>query len=148
MSAYNRNDGWATGGLLVLACFTTMMGCMQKDPDHIIPGHKMVILLTQLHEADAYLGNVPQLYAKPSMDSLGTLAYYTILQKNGYTPMDLRRSLKYYYSHPDSLDAVYKEVVNLLNARVAKLDRLLNQAAGNPGAPPLLYDPAKHDTIR
>jgi hypothetical protein len=133
--------------VIVCSLWVLLVACKQHDPDHVIPGHVMASILAQMHEADAHIGSVPPLYIPQAADSVTAIAYAGILKRHGYTQQDFHKSMTYYRTHPDSLDLLYKEVVNVLNMRSVMLDQKLNNTAQKPGAPSVLYEPAKHDSV-
>lgn len=100
--------------------------CTSGKEGHIIPSQKLQHILAEMHEADSYIQSAPGKYIPQRYDSLTAIAYYSILKKNGYTHLDYTQSMEYYSEMPDTLDAIYKEVLDILNRKMLDLEKIQN----------------------
>jgi hypothetical protein len=95
----------------------TLAGCAGDDgtskPDDLIPADKMGAVLTEIHMAEAQVGR----YALRSSDSTKLVfdrLNMQILKKFAVDTSAYRLSYIYYSSHPDKLEAIYKDVTKTL----------------------------------
>ena len=102
---------------VVLIILLTLVGCAGDDgsskPDDLIAVDKMAAILTEIHMAESQVGR----YALRSSDS-STLLFNRlnarILKKFAVDTSAYRLSYIYYSSHPDKLEAIYKNVTGEL----------------------------------
>lgn len=102
---------------VVLIILLTLVGCAGDDgsskPDDLIAADKMAAILTEIHMAESQVGR----YALRSSDS-STLLFNRlnarILKKFAVDTSAYRLSYIYYSSHPDKLEAIYKNVTGEL----------------------------------
>ncbi len=94
-----------------------LAGCAGDDgsskPDDLIPADKMADILTEIHMAESQVGR----YALSSSDSTKMLfdrLNDRILKKFEVDTSSYRLSYIYYSSHPDKLEAIYKDVTGTL----------------------------------
>lgn len=104
--------------LIVLLGALAVAGCAGDDgsskPDDLIDADKMAHILTEIHLAESQVGR----YALSSSDSTKLLfdrLNTRILKKFEVDTSAYRMSYIYYSSHPDKLEAIYKDVTGVLD---------------------------------
>lgn len=109
--------------LLIVISGSTFFGCSRtpKVPKDVIPVPAMVMVLTELHIADARLGDI-RLRAD-SLQNLSKRYKSDILDRFGYTPEDFDKSMAFYLDNPVIFDDVYEAVIDTLNLRQQKLQK-------------------------
>ncbi len=127
--------------LLYVASIVLLIACARKGAeaggvDDVLPTDKLVVVLADLHEADGVMvvsGALP-----PKLDSIGALGYNKILKQNECTPEQLEASLAYYHSVPDTMDGIYRRVIEVLNHRITNAEsaQRRNQTAKRAGEVP------------
>lgn len=90
-------------------------------PKGVIPPSAMVVVLTDLHIADARLGEIR--LRSDSLQNLSKRYKSDILDRHGYTSEDFERSMVFYLDHPVIFDDVYEAVIDTLNLRQQKLQK-------------------------
>ncbi|MCY7359596.1 MAG: DUF4296 domain-containing protein [Rudanella sp.] len=102
---------------VALMLMLMLTGCAGDDgsskPDDLIPADRMANILTEIHMAESQVGR----YALSSSDSTKLMfdrLYNRILKKFEVDTSSYRLSYIYYSSHPDKLEAIYKEVTGTL----------------------------------
>ena len=124
MKAYHPHQGLRPGlqqglrpglflGLLLLACTS----CMQRErvPQGILPQHKMVSIITDVHELEAQIG-----FLKLDNDSSTALfneKQALLMEKHEVSYSDYTRSYDYYLSRIELMNKIYEAVVDSLSLR-------------------------------
>lgn len=94
---------------LILACNAN------KVPDNVIERNKMVLVLVDMHLADAVLAKVNN---PDTMLMMSSSKYYLIFKRHSIDSAMFTRSLKYYNTQPIELKKMYVEVIDSLNAKI------------------------------
>jgi hypothetical protein len=88
-------------------------------PDDILPHKKMVMLLCDVHMAEAAY----QIHNLGTTDSTKNIAYgyyRKIFEKNKISEADFKKSFLYYSQHPDVLNKIYQDVITEMSKRQAE----------------------------
>ena len=100
-------------GWLIMACTSPE----DKAPDGLIPEDQMVNILTEVHIAEARVSRL----SLTSIDS-SNIAYKhlenQIFRKFGVDTAAYRKSYIFYSSHPQDMEAIYKQVTENLEAKI------------------------------
>ncbi|MBI5219814.1 MAG: DUF4296 domain-containing protein [Bacteroidia bacterium] len=89
----------------------------EKVPDTIIPEDKLVLILVDLHQADAFLnfGASNTLVYEPKN------YYNKVLENHSVTREKFNETIRYYSSNPAKLDTIYDHVLAKLSEMKAEL---------------------------
>lgn len=92
-------------------------GCGQSEeqppPDDLINKPDMVHLLMDVYNTEARIAGFAQNY--DSSQQLFNMVEADLLARYGATPESYRRSMQYYFDHPDELLVIYEAVVDSLS---------------------------------
>lgn len=110
---------------LLLICILGV-ACRKGLPSDIIEPIKMEKVLYDIHIVDGYLSNIG---SNDSAKKVGASYYDGIYKKFDIDSATYNTSLNYYYSQPDLLESIYKNIqtkINFKNAGMRKVDSLNN----------------------
>lgn len=102
------------GIIIVLMVCSCEEQSENKPPENLIPRQDLISIMIDLEIMEAYYEQVhkrPNIF-KTTLDS----ASRTILYENNVTENQLKESLNYYSSMPDSLFVLYEEALDSLNS--------------------------------
>ncbi len=103
------------GRVIIIIALALLAACKKQTRAHM-PQAQMVLILADLHLADAYSGMIRDT-AKPTLGkNYDSLALWTrsILAKHHCTQQDFSSSMDWYRDHPDELDSLYARIVPIL----------------------------------
>jgi hypothetical protein len=118
--------------------------CRQRDvmngmPSNVLPRHKMIPLLVDIHLTEAALKLNPST-AKPNDNKLYySSAYSPVFIKHGTNPDQFNRSMQWYTRHINLLEEIYTEVITNLNTLEA-LNRPAKTLKNKEGQVPIKKD--------
>lgn len=103
--------------ILLLVCFFTCSSCDKapvEKPEDLISEDKMIVLLTDIHLAEATFTNR---HYQDSLISKSSSAnfYYSVLGKHQVADSVFERSYVFYLSRPRKFEKMYRQVMNNLN---------------------------------
>ncbi|MBQ7690880.1 MAG: DUF4296 domain-containing protein [Muribaculaceae bacterium] len=141
MPAQKSANAWC---IVLGAVLCTALYACDKAPNGIISESRMVDLLVDLYQADAYLESYPTQFPDDSTKMSLKQAVYA---KHGVTQADYDTSLVWYAHNMDVYSDVYRRVVDKLNHEREHIDvdaKPVKQE--NSLSPPKPYLAAKGDT--
>lgn len=108
--------------------FGLLFACGQADrvPGDVLPKEKMRDILLDMNFADVYgREQMDTVRIADSIREQNVKRYYVqILQIHGVTREEFMRSYRFYESHPDRLEEVYKAMQEVLARKKAVIDSL------------------------
>jgi hypothetical protein len=122
MNISGRKAGmWLGKGFLFLIIFFSISSCSEKtarkEPAHLIPPDSLVVILADLHLADAFLNF--NINTKTPYDPKNF--YDKVLEKHKTDRIQFSETITYYSAEPEKLDSLYDLVLNNLSTRKAEL---------------------------
>ena len=121
---------------LLIALFFLIVSCSEHEKriqkkDTIQP-EELVLLISDIHLADAILAMPTYLRRIPGKDSLSN--YQDIFDKHGSTLEQFETTLQYYSDHPLEFELIYEKVVNNLSKLDSEIksQRFENQDPDEP----------------
>ncbi|MEO8887252.1 MAG: DUF4296 domain-containing protein [Mucilaginibacter sp.] len=94
-----------------------------NTPKGIIKPHEMTALMVDVHIADGSLYTIDV----PTGDSLykyGFNRFALVFKKHHTDSTQFKKSLKYYTMHPDKMEPVYKDVIQILQNKLDSVNKL------------------------
>lgn len=109
---------WCLAALFALALIVS--GCR---PEEVIAPDEMVAIFSDFYLTDATVevANTASTHGPVRVDSVRM--YQPLLEKRGYTKEQFRSSLSYYMHRPDAMDAIFKRVIDGLEAQARQDER-------------------------
>ena len=119
VNSLKNNNGMKTKILII--CYILLLSCTKetKVPDDVLPKSKMVPLLIDIYIGESRVNNM-RLSRDSSMAIFGVYEG-ELFKQHEVTDSVYRRSMSYYYSHPDQLEDIYAVVLDSLNLREQRL---------------------------
>ena len=104
-------------GLLLALLMLAWAGCTQQEsvPENILPQHKMVSIITDVHELEAKIGLLK--LDNDSSTALFNEKQTLLMDKHGVSYSDYTRSYDYYLSRIELMNKIYEAVVDSLSLR-------------------------------
>ena len=107
--------------IFILVLFLSACGSDDSPPADIIPEEKMAVLIADVHVIEARLSKISLM----SLDSATIIVERLKMdnfKKNKVDSAQYNRSYKFYSTHPDYLERIYKNVIKDLEKRFKKKD--------------------------
>ncbi len=82
-------------------------------PKTTIPEEKMILILCDVHLAEAKLSDFSSLPVK-SRDSIAATYYHSIFELNGVKSDEFNQNMEAYMKNPDAISKLYEKVLNRL----------------------------------
>ena len=92
-------------------------------PKGIIKPHEMTQLMVDVHIADGSLSTI-DLPVNDSLYKYGFNRFVLIFKKHHTDSVQFKNSLKYYTVHPDKLEAIYTDVIKILQTKLDSVNKL------------------------
>ena len=102
---------------------TSAYNACSNTPKGIIKPHEMTQLMVDVHIADGSLSTIDM----PTGDTLykyGFNRFVLVFKKHHTDSVQFKNSLKYYTMNPDKLEAVYADVIKILQAKLDSVNKL------------------------
>lgn len=110
------NNLFFLGLLFIAACSSN------KVPDGIIPQKEMTTLLTEVHIIDGSLYTVSQ--APDTLYKHGMARYLELFKKYGTDTLQFKKSMEYYTTQPDKMEAMYTQILEGLTSKTDSLNKV------------------------
>ncbi|HEY1024726.1 MAG TPA: DUF4296 domain-containing protein [Sphingobacteriaceae bacterium] len=100
-------------------CLIFLVSCAgEGEPKGLIDREKMVLVLTDVHLANAYTSTVMDL---DTMKQITADYLHLVYKKHGIDSVRFKQSLKYYSEHPGILSEMYDQVLDRLEKKDKKV---------------------------
>ena len=90
-----------------------MASCQNNTEQDIIPKHKMVDILIDMHISEEAISELP--YEKDTLKALFKMKEFEIFESYSVTEEIYRRSYSHYFFNPKELDNIYQVVIDSLS---------------------------------
>lgn len=114
------------GGLLIFGCKNN------KLPEEVLTHEEMVPLILDIYIAE---GRLTELRVKrDSSEQIFEVYEEKIFEKHGIDKETYKKSMTYYYDHPQGLEKIYETVLDSLNLWETRLKEAEKEASKEKGA--------------
>lgn len=106
---------------LLVLCYVLLVACSKeaKTPEGVLPKEKMVPLLIDIYIGEGKVNNMR--ISRDSSMAIFRVYEDSLFRKHQISDSIYRKSMTYYYSEPDQLEAIYETVLDSLNLREQQL---------------------------
>lgn len=101
-------------------CLITAAACGGNDdvPDEVLSPDKMTGILVDVYVTEAQVDNhIPRLPRDSALYVFDVLKS-DIMEEHNVTDSVFRKSMRWYFQHPEKLDIIYSRVIDSLNLKV------------------------------
>jgi hypothetical protein len=106
--------------LFIIVILSVLFACStDKTPDYVIPQDKMIDIIADIHLVDGMM--TVHTIRREILRQKSNNLYDEVFTRYGYTRTDFDTSIYYYSLNINQYDAMYKEVLNKLSEKEAKI---------------------------
>lgn len=111
--------------LLLGFIFAVICGCKSPVPKEIIQPDQMQKILYDMHMVDAYISTIP---VQDSAKRVAAAYYKGVYKKFGIDSVSYSKSMDFYYSNPEIMNAMYVKLETDFKKNKVKVEKLHNLA--------------------